>query len=248
MFCTKFVLVSLMILVTFSLVSSQTDTFDYKDPNYSRLLIAPSGRALDGGKGYFSVSALVPWSAPFIFPFANVGITDFASIGVGATFIYGTFFYIAPQITPVRLKNIDISGGFGYFQTANFSDVEDMNIGFLYNINTFHYEKFTFSTGLGWFFNINNRYDFKVEIAGVPHLLLSAEYIVGKDAKLITENWIDFNEEPLNLFSLGLRHFGKSYGIDFSMLAVSSNFLSGSGRGNFIFMPWITYSHTFKLW
>lgn len=243
---TKIVLV--FCLVSFSSVLSQTDSFTYQDPNYSRLLIAPSGRALDGGKGYFSVSALVPWSLPFIFPFANVGITDFASIGVGATFIFGTFIYIAPQITPVRLKNIDISGGFGYFQTANFSDVEDMNIGFLYNINTFHHEKFTFSTGLGWFFNINNRNDFKVEITGVPHLLLSAEYVVGKDAKLITENWIDFNKRPLNLFSLGLRHFGKSYGIDFSMLAISSNFLSGSGRGDFIFMPWITYSHTFELW
>lgn len=245
---TNIVLVIIFFLVSYSVTCSQTDSFEYKDPNYSRLLIAPSGRALDGGKGYFSISALVPWNAPFIFPFVNVGITDFASVGVGATFIYGTFFYIAPQITPVRLKNIDISGGFGYFQTANFSDVEDMNIGFLYNINTFHHEKFTFSTGLGWFFNINNRYDFKVVIAGIPHLLLSAEYVVGKDAKLITENWIDFNESPLNLFSLGLRHFGKSYGIDFSMLAVSSNFLSGSGRGDFIFMPWITYSHTFKLW
>ncbi|MBN1633274.1 MAG: hypothetical protein JW917_03825 [Ignavibacteria bacterium] len=248
MYCIKVVLLFIFCLVSFITVFSQTDSLTNKDPSNSRLLIAPSGKALDGGKGYFSVSALVPWTLPFIFPFFNIGLTDFASVGAGGTFLRGNFIYFAPQFTPLKTKNVYVSGGFGYFQTANFSDVEDVNIGFLYNINTFHHEKFTFSTGLGWFFNVDNRYDFKVEIAESPHLLLSAEYVVGKDAILITENWIDFNERPLTLFSLGLRHFGKNHSIDFSMLAVSANFLSNSGSGYFIIMPWITYSHTFKLW
>src|SRR5262245_9767297 len=66
------------------------------DPNYSRLLFAPTGRPLKKGDGYFSDYELV-------FPGVAVGVTDNFSIAGGVSIIPGLrldrqVLYVSPRL------------------------------------------------------------------------------------------------------------------------------------------------------
>jgi len=90
------------------------------DPNRTRLLFAPTGRALKAGQGYFS-------SYEIFFPFLAVGLTDFFTLAGGMSLFPGAeeqLLYIAPKITPVQLKNFDLSAGVLYIKIPG--DEEDV--------------------------------------------------------------------------------------------------------------------------
>lgn len=83
--------------------------FQRFDPNYSRLLFAPTGRPLRKGDAYFSDFYVV-------FPGIAYGISDNFSLMAGMTIIPGIsltqqFFYIAPRLGWRQSDKVAVSVG-----------------------------------------------------------------------------------------------------------------------------------------
>lgn len=96
------------------------------DPNHTRLLFAPTARALKAGQGYFSVYEI-------FFPFVAVGVTDFFTLSGGFSLFPGVesqLLYIAPKITPVHLEKFDLAAGVLYIKIPE----EDEGAGILYSV------------------------------------------------------------------------------------------------------------------
>ncbi|NIV98254.1 hypothetical protein GWN26_03530 [Candidatus Saccharibacteria bacterium] len=195
-----------------------------RDPNRTRLLFAPTARPLKAGQGYFSVYEI-------FFPFVAVGVTDFLAVSGGMTLIPGAenqLFYFAPKVTPIQLKNLDLSGGFLYILVPEGED----NVGIAYTVSTYGTEKAALTVGLGWGF-------FGSDFADKPVLMLGGELRASSSVKFISENWFP-PDTDLSFLSLGIRFFGENLAADFGLF-----FPAGADTGGFPFLPWIGFAYNF---
>ena len=197
------------------------------DPNRTRLLFAPTGRALRAGQGYFS-------SYEIFFPFLAVGLTDFITLAGGISLFPGAeeqLLYVAPKITPVQLNNFDLSAGVLYIKIPN--DEEDVNTaGIIYGIGTYGTEEAALTLGCGYGF-------LGSDFADNPILAIGGELRASKSVKLITENWI-FPGQEVHLLSGGIRFFGENLAADFAFIHPA-----GSGIEGFPFIPWLGFVYNF---
>lgn len=195
-----------------------------KDPNQTRLLFAPTGRALKAGQGYFSTYEI-------LFPFLAVGITDFLTVAGGISLVPGAenqLLYLAPKITPVQVDKFDLSGGVLYIRIPD----EENAAGIVYGVGTYGTEKSALTLGLGYGFAGG-------EFADNPIFAIGGELRASKSVKLITENWI-FPGEEVHLLSGGLRFFGENLAADFAFI-----FPAGSDTEGFPFIPWVGFVYNF---
>lgn len=199
--------------------------FMQSDPNYTRLFFAPTGRPLRDGQGYFSTYEV-------FFPFLAVGIGDAVTLSGGMSIVPGAesqIFYLAPKITPLHLKNIDVSAGLLYINgTASSSS----GLGIIYGVGTYGTSDRALTLGLGWGFSSG-------EVANKPILLIGGEYRVSRNVKLITENWIP-PEIDLVIYSFGLRFFGERLAADLGFIRPSKFTSNG-----FPFIPWVGFAYNF---
>lgn len=194
------------------------------DPNSTRLLFSPTGRALKAGHGYFSAYQI-------FFPFLAVGITDFLTISGGISLLPGAdgqVLYIAPKVTPYQSKNISISGGVLYIKFPG----EDYSGGIVYGVSTFEFDRAAITTGFGYGF-------FGGDFADNPMLVLGVETRLSQKFKLISENWIFISGE-IHLFSLAFRFFGENLAADFGLILPTSIDANG-----FPFIPWLGFAYNF---
>ncbi|MCP5063192.1 MAG: hypothetical protein GY936_12110 [Ignavibacteriae bacterium] len=194
------------------------------DPNSTRLLFSPTGRALKAGHGYFSAYQI-------FFPFLAVGVTDFLTISGGVSLLPGAdgqVLYIAPKLTPYQTEKVSVSGGVLYI---NFPG-DDHTGGIVYGISTFEFDKAAITTGFGYGF-------FGGDFADNPMLVLGAEIRLSQKFKLISENWIFIGGET-QLFSLAFRFFGENLAADFGLILPTSMDANG-----FPFIPWLGFAYNF---
>ncbi len=194
------------------------------DPNRTRLLFSPTGRALKSGQGYFSIYEI-------FFPFVAVGITDWLALSGGFTIFPGAesqLLYFAPKITPVRAERFDLSAG---VLLIKIPEEEDM-AGILYGVGTHGTEKAALTVGLGFAFGGG-------DIADKPVFVLGGEVRSSRSIKFITENWL-IPDSDVQLLSAGIRFFGENLAADFALF-----YPAGADTEGFPFVPWIGFSYNF---
>lgn len=199
--------------------------FRKSDPNYTRLFFAPTGRALKSGQGYFSVYDI-------FFPFIAVGIGDIVTLAGGMSLIPGAenqIYYFAPKITPLHLKDLDVSAGVLYINALG---VDFSGGGIVYGVGTYGSSDHALTVGLGWGFAGG-------EIANKPILLLGGEIRLTNSIKLLTENWIPPGTD-LVVYSFGIRFFGENLAADLGFIRPSK-----MGSGGFPFIPWLGFAYNF---
>ena len=194
------------------------------DPNRTRLLFAPTGRALPAGSGYFSVYEL-------FFPMIAVGITDFLALSGGISLFPGAeqqIIYLAPKVTFYDGEVTSVSGGILYVTLPG-----EGNAGIAYGVTTFGSPKISGTAGLGFGF-VDGDFSSK------PMLMLGLEIQISKVSKLISENWIfPGSDESITFISLGIRFFGSHLAADFGLIT------SPDASGSFPFFPWLGFAYNF---
>lgn len=204
------------------------------DPNHTRLLFSPTGRALKGGQGYFAVYEI-------FFPFIAYGITDWLTIAGGFTLVPGAptqFLYVAPKVTPVQIEKFDLSAGVLYIRIPDFeedegdTDDEVNSAGILYGVSTYGTEKAAITLGLGFAFGGG-------EIADKPVFVLGGELRASHSLKFISENWL-IPDSDVQLLSAGIRFFGENLAADFAFF-----YPAGADPEGFPFFPWVGFAYNF---
>lgn len=194
------------------------------DPNQTRLLFAPTGRALKQGEGYFAVYEV-------FLPFVAVGVTDQFTLAGGVSLVPGAssqLVYLAPKFTPYQDEKMAFSTGVLYLQVPDETD----GGGVLYGVSTFGSFDRAFTVGAGWGFGGG-------EFVEKPVIILGGEARVGRYTKVISENYLVPGEKNA-LVSGGVRFFGENLAADFSLLA-----LVGEDTSGFPFVPWIGFAYNF---
>ena len=200
-----------------------------RDPNESRLFIAPTARPLRAGNGYFSSNEL-------LFPMLAFGIGDYVSAAGGISIIPGAtgqLFYFNIKVTPIQLKGVDIAGGLLYAGTT-FEDGGSAGIGYL--VGTFGNTQAAFTAGLGFGFSGEEGF------AGSPVLMLGGELRISSSVKLITENWILTSKDTPSFLSFGVRFFGSKVAGDFGLIFPTQSWESG-----FPALPFLGFTYNFDL-
>jgi hypothetical protein len=203
------------------------------DPNYSRLLFAPTGRPLRKGDGYFSDHELV-------FPGVAVGLTDNLSIAGGLSVIPGLrldrqVFYVSPRIGWNLGDKAAVSFGALYAAVPDDDDVDDLAVGFA--VGTLGDRKRSLSVGLG-LGDVHLPDGFNP----TPILMIGGTVTLSRHTALVSESWFalgeDFNptEQP---FGLGIRFFGEKLSADVGLVFVPEYVAEG------IFLPWASISYHF---
>ena len=203
------------------------------DPNYSRLLFAPTARPLEKGDGYFSDYEL-------LFPGVAYGISDNISLAGGVSVIPGIgldeqLFYISPKVgfnlgdrASVAVGALLAGAGGGE------SDSESAYIGFA--VGTFGGPKTSLTLGFGLGDTSGEFSD------AVPILMVGGTATVSRHVALVTESWLfvgdDFrlSEQP---FGVGVRLFGDRLSADVGMILVGELLDEGFP------LPWLSVTYHF---
>jgi hypothetical protein len=192
-----------------------------QDPNGTRLLLAPTGRGLNSGQGYFADYFL-------FFPTLAVGLTDNLALSGGVSILPGAesqLAYFGPKLSFPISSQAALSTGLSYLVIPE--DVEDAGLG--YAVGTFGSTRNSLTLGLG--------IPFTAEESAEPVYLVGGEVQVSNSAKLLTENWLLTSGEDLFLFSGGVRFFGEKLAVDLALVGSSESFDQG-----FPFVPWVDFS------
>jgi len=193
-----------------------------EDPNTSRLFFAPTGKALNGRSGYFSV-------AEIFFPTLAIGIGQNAVIAGGMSLFPGNstqMFYIMPKYQFYNSNSLNLSAGFLYL-----SFLEE-TAGIVYAVGTTGTQKFDFTGGIGAGFSNG-------EFGKAPFVMLGFEARVSPAAKIISENWIVPGSDGI-VMSVGIRFFGTHIAADFGLITLTGQ--SNDGLG---FVPWLGFAYNF---
>jgi hypothetical protein len=233
------------------------------DPNESRLFLSPTGKTLKAGHGYISTALLVPWVAVLAFPFANVGITDYLSLGVGSNIDIGigikpypSLYFLAPKVRPFQFKNVNVSFGLAHvIPFDNSSSNKEYNYGILYGVSSFDIQNYTLSFGSGITYGVDWSKDKGFSVAPYPLFMFGFEARTAKDNKLISENWVSFYPDGgfVSVLSFGVRQIKGNFAFDISVLGLLTNGRFDPGGGGprdkpyFIPVLWGSVAYNFEL-
>jgi hypothetical protein len=202
-----------------------------KDPNYSRLLVAPTGRPLEQGDGYFSD----------IYVFlvgVGVGMTDQIGMLVGMSIVPGVgldeqVFYIAPKIGHQFNENFAASIG------TLFAHVNETSAGLLWGVATFGPVESSLTAGLAWgYVKYEGNADF--ELTEEPTILIGGAVQMSNSLSLVSENWLILGAEPSEMpFSIALRLFGEGLSADLGFILVGEILQEG------LPVPWLSICYNF---
>ena len=176
------------------------------DPNPTRLLFAPTARALPRGRGYVALYEVV-------MPFVTVAASDRFLLSGGTPYVPGAIgkvWWFAPKLNVLSRGDTDLALG-----TLAFA-FEDETAGILYLVGTKGSPDRAVSGALGYGFADG-------ALADTPALMLGLEQRVSESVKLISESYY-FDGE--GLLGFGVRFFGTrlsaDVGIGFATAAVDS--------------------------
>ncbi|MBN1349618.1 hypothetical protein JXJ21_09430 [candidate division KSB1 bacterium] len=209
-------------------------TFQRDDPNYSRLMFAPTGRPLRKGEGYFSDYYI-------LFPGFSYGITNNFSLMAGVSVLPGLGLadqvkYIAPRVGFNTSKNVSLSVG---ALCASFAD--EYAAGIAFAVGTFGPLENCFTSGLGLGYTSGEDGDF--EFAKNPIIVLGYNKRLSNSMALISENWfitgegLTLGQQPL---SISLRFFGDQLAADVGFIIVGEVIKHG------LPIPWLSFVYNFR--
>lgn len=194
-----------------------------RDPNSSRLIFGPTGRAIEKGQVYLGVYE-------FLMPFVQIGVTDRFSIGGGTPLIFGFDddwerpFWITPKLQVYKGDRASFSvGAFHAFDTRHSGG------GIAYGVGTFGSDNGSVTAGAG------------VGYAGVDDatgvFMLGAEKRLHRNVKWITENYLWSG--GYGVTSGGFRFFGERLSADLA-LAIPI------GADDFFVFPVVNFVYVFN--
>jgi hypothetical protein len=206
------------------------DVYYRKDPNQSRLFVAPTAQPIGNGKFYFSDYMV-------FFPSFAVGLGDVISFGAGSTLFPGVqyqFYYLNLKITFINStfseNNLCFAAGgmYGNITASNNSG----GGGLIYGLATYSRSVFGFTFGI---FN-----PVSANSSGNAVLLFGGDVRLSNSVKIISENYLSTSDNT-GIYSLGVRFFGENLSADFGLFTTAS-LLSGEG---FPFIPWVGFAYNF---
>jgi hypothetical protein len=172
--------------------------FQRDDPNDTRLLFGPTGRALPKGQVYLGVYDV-------LMPFMQVGITDRISIGGGTPLIFNTedwdrLYWITPKVQLLSRNGTHVAAG--VFHGFDSND----HAGIAYGVVTKDAGSgsVTAGAGIGYASESGN--------GGVA--MFGAEAPLRRNLKFVTENYI---WKSSGIVSGGVRFFGEHLSADLAV-------------------------------
>jgi hypothetical protein len=204
------------------------------DPNYSRLMFAPTGRPLRQGDGYFSDHELV-------FPGFAYGLTDHVSLSGGVSTIPGLGFseqlvYFSPKVGLELSRRAAVSIG-ALVAGVGGSDDDLGSLGIAFAVGTFGSRDHSLSAGFGLARELGDRF-----AATEPILMLGGQTRLSRSIALVSENWlvldgdVPLSEQP---FGLALRFFNGRLSADVGVVLVGELLEEGYP------LPWVSFTYHF---
>ena len=203
--------------------------FSRADPNQTRLLFAPTARALDSGTGYVSFYEI-------FFPFVAVSAGPQVTLAGGMSINPGSgrLFYAAPKVTVYQ--NPTMSFAVGALGVAGVGAGDGETAGLLFGVVTLGPSHGSITGGAAFGF-VDGRFGKN------PALMLGGEYQLSNNVKLLSENYLFVGEvEAGVLVSGGLRFFGDQLAADIGLLTLTGII---DHIGSFPFIPWLGFTYNF---
>ena len=211
--------------------TSATGLGEGYDPNYSRLMFAPTGRPLRKGDGYVSDHELV-------FPGFAVGLTDNLSLAGGVSILPGLGLtdqvaYFSPRVGFHLSDRAAVS--VGALVVGAPADLGSAGIAF--GVGTFGSRDHSLSVGLGLGRDLGRSHG-----DAEPILMVGGQTRLSKSIALVSENWIvldghtGLGQQP---FGLALRFFGERLSADMGFILVGEALDEGFP------IPWVSVSYHF---
>ncbi len=208
-------------------------TFKRFDPNYSRLLFAPTGRPLGKEDGYFSDYYV-------FFPGVTYGFTNTFSLMAGMSVVPGMELdeqikYLAPKIGLYNTEKLAVSGGILY---VSLDGKNSAGITFVTGTYGPRNKCMTVGIGYGYF----DSKDEQLEFTHRPIFTLGGNIRLTNNIALVSENWFlpfenfTLKEQPI---CLALRFFGDRIAVDVGMIIVGEVVKEG------LPIPWLSFVYNF---
>jgi hypothetical protein len=198
--------------------------FQPSDPNATRLLFAPTGRALKRGEGYVGVYEIYV-------PFVQVGLTDRISIGGGTPFFFGMGeserpFWLTPKVQIVNRSRIQAAAGVMHIVAPELG-----SLGIAYGVVTTGRPDASLTVGVGAGYR---RHEGDNDTTGI--VMIGGERRLRGGIKWVTENYIWSGGD--GILSGGLRFYGERLSADVALFAPL-------GISEFILLPLVNVVWTF---
>lgn len=201
--------------------------FYRSDPNYSRLMYAPTGRPLHRGEGFFSDYYV-------FFPGISYGITDQVGFMAGMSVFPGgpleaQLKYVAPRIGVQISDKYAISAGTLY---ATGGDDGGTSFGVAFAVGTIEQRNKSFTVGIGRTYGDD-------ELESETILMVGGNVRLSNSAALISENWILPAEDDGRAFGLAIRFFGDRIATDVGLVFIPVVLEEGFP------IPWLSFVYNF---
>ena len=219
---------------TIKLVEKVSETiFSRVDPNYSRLLFAPTGRPLQKGDGYFSDHYI-------FFPSVAYGLSNNVSLMGGFTIIPGLnlgrqLFYLAPRVGANFSEQFALSTG------AIMLTFDRKNtFGITFATGTFGTPDKSATLGIGFLFG--KAEGEAVKFAKKPVVMWGGNLRLSNGVALVSENWSVFGED-ISIgylpFTVALRFFSERIAVDAGFVIIGKVIEHGFP------IPWLSFVYNF---
>ena len=203
------------------------------DPNYSRLMFAPTGRPLRQGDGYFSDYYV-------FFPGVSYGLTDRLSLTAGLSVFPGAgldqqVLTLAPRYGLYVSDELAVSVGTLYMTVAGEGSV---GIAFAAGSAGPPDKCLTVGVGLGYAKEAGHTVDW----ANHPVILVGGNVRLSNSVALVSENWFITGEglglegQPLGI---ALRFFGERLAVDVGAIIIGEVMKEGFP------IPWLSFVYHF---
>ena len=215
-----------------SIEKHRAGAFFHPDPNYTRLMYAPTGRPLRRGDSYF-------YNHYIFFPGMAYGITDRISLSGGVSVLPGVgldeqLLSVAPKLGLYTSDEVALSAGVLYMR------VQDDAVGMAFMVGTKGSPDKSFTCGIGLGYIAEEGED--VDFAEHPVLLLGGNIRLSESMALVSENWLitgedlGLDQQPLGL---ALRFFGPRIAVDAGVIIIGEVLKEGFP------IPWLSFVYNF---
>lgn len=207
------------------------------DPNYSRLLLAPTGRPLRVREGYLSDHYV-------LFPGLSYGVTPHVSLMAGVSVLPGIGLgdqlkYIAPRVAWRVGEGLAVSGGALLVAAEADGDGGSAGIGFAVATVGEVDRSITVGMGLGW----TNEKGRDADLLNGPLIGFGGSYRLSRTLALVSESWlitregVRLGEQP---FGLALRFIGERITADLGAILLGETLSEGFP------IPWLSFTYHFR--
>lgn len=219
--------------------SKRAEANEAREPviDETRLFIAPTGRPLRKGAGYFSDHYI-------FFPGVAYGVTDNITLAGGVSVIPGAdldeqLLYLTPKVGARLGERAAFSVG-GLFARGGGGDGGTLSIG--YAVGTWGTAENSVSAGvgLGRADDGDDYYDDDPSDTQ-PMLMVGGAARLSKRLSFVSENWF-FPGENFQLFSAGLRFRGDRLTVDLGLWTMKELI----DEGGLPAVPWLSFSYHFS--